>query len=140
LRPGNAGGLFSFDDLVDIGSSEPPVLPPLPPTLSIADASAREGDKGTTSLTLTVTRSGSSDVQVTVQYGTVGGTASSKSDYTPTSGTLTFQPGQTSRTIAVPIKGDRKREPNETFTVQLSNAVGATINDAVATATILNDD
>jgi hypothetical protein len=140
LRPGNSGGLASFDDLVDIGSSEPPVLPPPPPTLSIADASAREGDKGTTSLTLSVKRSGSSDVQVTVQYRTVDGSASSQSDYTSTSGTLTFQPGQTSRTIAVPIKGDRKREPNETFTVQLSNAVGATINDAVATATILNDD
>jgi hypothetical protein len=140
LRPGNRGGLFSFDDLVDIGSSEPPVLPPPPPMLSIADASAREGDKGTTNLTLTVTRSGNSDVQVTVQYGTADGTASSKSDYSSTSGTLTFQPGQTSRTIAVPIKGDRKGEPNETFTVHLSNAVGATINDADATATILNDD
>jgi hypothetical protein len=140
LRPGNHGGLASINDLVDIGSSEPPVLPPPPPTLSIADASAREGNNGTTGLTLTVTRSGNSDVQVTVQYRTVDGSASSKSDYSPLSGTLTFQPGQTSRTIAVPIKGDRKREPNETFTVQLSNAVGATINDGVATATILNDD
>jgi hypothetical protein len=137
LRPGNHGGLASFDDLVDIGSSEPPVLPP---TLSIADASAREGDKGTTGLIVTVTRSGNSDVQVTVEYQTVDGTASSKDDYTSSNGTLTFQPGQTSRTIAVPIKGDRKREPNETFTVRLSDAVGATINDAVATATILNDD
>jgi Calx-beta domain len=137
LRPGNHGGLFSLDDLVDIGSSEPPVFPP---TLSIADASAREGNNGTTSLVLTVTRSGNSDVQITVQYRTADGNASSKSDYTSTSGTLTFQPGQTSRTIAVAIKGDRKREPNETFTVRLSNAVGATINDAVATATILNDD
>jgi hypothetical protein len=137
LRPGNSGGLASSDDLVDIGSSEPPVRPP---TLSIADGSAREGDKGTTSLTLTVTRSGNSNVQVTVQYRTVDGTASSKDDYTTTSGTLTFQPGQTSRTIAVPIKGDRKRELNETFSVQLSNPMSATINDAVATATILNDD
>jgi hypothetical protein len=137
LRPGNRGGLFSFDDLVDIGSSEPPVLPP---RLSIADASAREGDKGTTNLTLMVTRSGNSDVQVTVQFQTVDGTASSKDDYKSSNGTLTFQPGQTSCTIAVPIKGDRKREPNETFTVQLSNAAGATIERAVATATILNDD
>ena len=57
-----------------------------------------------------------------------------------TSGTLTFQPGQISRTISVAIKGDRKREPNETFTLQLSNAVGATIADGSATVTILNDD
>jgi hypothetical protein len=122
---------------VDIGSSEPPVFPP---TLSIADASVREADKGTSSLVLTVTRSGDRDVRVTVQYRTVGGSASSKDDYSSASGTLTFEPGQTSRTIAVPIKGDRKREPNETFTVQLSNAVGATVTDGVATATILNDD
>jgi endoglucanase len=53
---------------------------------------------------------------------------------------LTFQPGETSRTISVSIKGDRKREANETFSVQLSNAVGATIDDGVATVTILNDD
>jgi hypothetical protein len=53
---------------------------------------------------------------------------------------LTFQPAQTSRTISIAIKGDRKREANETFSVQLSNAVGATIADGVATVTILNDD
>jgi hypothetical protein len=122
---------------VDIGSSEPPVFPP---TLSIADASVREGDRGTTNLTLTVTRSGNSGVQVTVQYRTADGTASSKDDYSSVGGTLTFQPAQTSRIIAVPVKGDRKREPNETFTVKLSSAVGATINSAVATVTILNDD
>ena len=53
---------------------------------------------------------------------------------------ITFQPGQTSRTISVSIKGDRKREADETFSVQLSNAVGATIDDGFATVTILNDD
>jgi hypothetical protein len=53
---------------------------------------------------------------------------------------LTFQPGETSRTISVSIKGDRKREADETFSVNLSNAVGATIDDGVATVTILNDD
>jgi hypothetical protein len=140
LRPGNVGGLFSFDDLVDIGSSVPPVLPPPPPTLSIADASVREGDKGTTRLNLSVTLSRSTTDTVTVKYATADGTAQKTSDYSATSGTLTFQPGQTSRTISVSIKGDRKREPNETFTVQLSNAIGATIADGIATATILHDD
>ena len=53
---------------------------------------------------------------------------------------MTFQPGETSRTISVSIKGDRKREANETVSVQLSNAVGAIISDGVATVTILNDD
>jgi hypothetical protein len=56
------------------------------------------------------------------------------------SGTLIFEPGETKRTISVWVKGDRKREANETFSVQLSNAAGATIEDAFAAATILNDD
>jgi hypothetical protein len=137
LRPGNSGGLVSYDDLVDIG---PPVPPPSPLTLSIADDSVWEGNKGTTRVDLTVTLSRSISDVVTVRYATASGTAVATSDYTSTSGTLTFQPGQTSRMISIAIKGDRKREPNETFSVQLSNSVGATIADAVATATILNDD
>jgi chitinase len=77
---------------------------------------------------------------VTVNYATADGTAVAKSDYNSASGTLTFQPGQTSKTISVAIKGDRKREADETVLVQLSNAAGATIADGVATVTILNDD
>ena len=133
-RPGNAGELESGPDVVDIGSSEPP------PTLSIADGSVLEGGKGVSRLNLTVTLSPSSDAVVTVLYATSDGTALARSDYTATSGTLTFQPGETSRTISVSIKGDRKREPNETFTVWLSDAMGAYIADRVATVTILNDD
>jgi hypothetical protein len=135
FRPGNYGGLYSMDDLVDIGSSVPP-----PPTLGIADGSVREGNKGTTWLNLTVTLSRSADDVVTVDFHTADGTALAGSDYSSASGTLTFQPGQTSRTISVAIKGERKREPNETFSVKLSTAVGAIISDGVATATILNDD
>jgi hypothetical protein len=77
---------------------------------------------------------------VTVNYQTANGTAVAGSDYTAAFGTLTFSPGQTSRTIAVTVTGDRKREPHETFTVRLSNASGATLNRSVGTATILNDD
>jgi hypothetical protein len=144
-RPGNGGLLLTreFSDFVDIGSSVPPDLPPPPPpppTLSIADGSVREGNKGTTRLDLTVTLSQSAGDTVTVKYATANGTALAKSDYTATSGTLTFAPGVTSRTISIAIKGDRKREPDETFFVQLSNAVGATIADGIATADILNDD
>jgi hypothetical protein len=143
-RGGEFGGgeLGSINEIVDIGSSEPPLPPPPPPlpTLSIADASKLEGNKGTTLLNLTVTLSNVSSSTVTVKYATSNGTALAKQDYTAISGTLTFQPGQTSRTISVAIKADRKREANETFSVQLSNPVGATIDDGVATATILNDD
>jgi hypothetical protein len=140
-RPGNDGALVSWYNLVDIGPSEPPVPPPPPPpTLSIADSSVLEGKKGTRRLHLNVMLSWSSSDTVTVSYATADGTALAKSDYTATSGTLTFQPGETSRTVSVGIKGDLKSEPDETFTVSLSNAAGATITDGVATATILNDD
>jgi chitinase len=109
-------------------------------TLSIADASVVEGNRGSRQVQFSVTLSNASSQAITVSYRTVDGTALAKSDYSATSGTLTFQPGETSRTISVSIKGDRKREANETFSVQLSNAVGATIDDGVATVTILNDD
>jgi hypothetical protein len=100
----------------------------------------REGNKGTTRLNLEVTLSRSISDAVTVRYATANGTAQAKSDYSATSGTLTFPAGETSRTVSIAVKGDRKREKNETFSVQLSNAAGATVADGVATATILNDD
>ena len=139
-RPGNDGALLSWYDIVEIGSSEPPLPPLPPPTLSIADGSVGEGKKGTRRLNLNVTLSWSSSDVVTVSYATADGTALAGSDYTATSGTLTFLPGETSRTISVGIKGDLKSEPDETFTVSLSGAVGGTIADGIATATIRNDD
>jgi hypothetical protein len=87
-----------------------------------------------------VTLSNISSGTVTVKYATANGTALAKQDYTATSGTLTFQPGQTSRTISIAVKTDRKREPHETFSMRLSHATGATIDDPVGIATILNDD
>ena len=137
LRPGNDGGIVSRASLVTFEGS---VGGPDPVVLAVADASVLEGDRGSSNVAVAVTLSSGSSQAITVSYRTVDGTAKAKEDYTATSGTLTFQPGETSRTISVSIKGDRKREANETFSVQLSNAVGATVNDAVATGTILNDD
>lgn len=131
---GSLAGPVTFEG--SVGSGDPPA----PPALSIADSSVREGNRGSAQMQFTVSRSGSSEGTVSVDYRTVASTALAKSDYTAASGTLTFQPGETSRTISVSIQGDRKREANETFSVQLSNAVGAAINDGVATGTILNDD
>jgi len=136
-RPGNDGGIVSRASLVTFEGS---VGGPDPVVLAVADAFVLEGDRGSSKVAVAVTLSQSSDAVVTVNYATSNGTALAKSDYTATSGTLTFQPGETSRTISVSIKGDRKRETNETFSVQLSNAVGATIDDGVASVTILNDD
>src|SRR5262249_51231347 len=71
---------------------------------------------------------------------TVDGTALAGSDYTATSGLLTFSSGQTSKTIAVSVSGDLVPEPDETFTLQLSEPFGGEIQDGTATGTIRNDD
>jgi Calx-beta domain-containing protein len=139
-RPGNEGGITSVAGLVTFEGSMGELDPGEPVVLAVADASVLEGNRGASNVAVAVTLSQSSNAVVTVNYATSNGTALAASDYTATSGTLTFQPGETSRTISVSIKGDRKREANETFSVQLSNAVGAIISDGVATVTILNDD
>jgi hypothetical protein len=93
-------------------------------------------------LTLTVTRTGDTSFPVTVDYSTVDGTASSRSDYTKALGTLSFAAGQTSATIPLLVSEDSYTEGTEQFTVALSNpqgletGVGAT---GVATVQILDD-
>jgi hypothetical protein len=91
------------------------------PRISIGDVIVSEGNTGTTSATFTVTLSASSTSPVTVTYATANGTATAGSDYQAASGTLTFAPGETSKTITVLVYGDRVPEPNETFFVNLSN-------------------
>ena len=114
--------------------------PPTTPTLSISDKSVTEGDSGTTNAAFTVTLSSASANPVTVAYATANGSATAGSDYTATSGTLTFAPGVTSQTVNVSVLGDTVGESNETFTVALSNPSGATIVRGTATGTITNDD
>ena len=75
----------------------------------------------------------------TVDYATSDGSATAGSDYTATSGTLTFTTGQTSKTIPVPLIDDALNEADETFTLTLSNATVA-LTDATATGTIFDDD
>ena len=87
-----------------------------------------------------VSLSAASAQTVTVGYATADGTATAPADYSPASGTLTFSPGQTSKTIQVRVYGDRTAEADETFFVNLSNASGATIGDGQGVGTILNDD
>lgn len=77
---------------------------------------------------------------VTVSYATASGSAISGSDYTPVSGTLTFAPGQTSQTVLVPTLNDALVEGTETFALNLSNPVGATVTRSQGTGTILDDD
>lgn len=112
----------------------------LPSSLSINNASVLEGDSGTVAAEFTVFLSEASAQTVTVEFSTSDSTAHSPSDYLETSGTLTFAPGQTSKTIDVTVNGDTLDEGDETFLVRLNNAVGATINDSQGEGTIRDDD
>ena len=110
------------------------------PTLQISDVTQAEGQSGTRAFAFTVRLSQKSTSTIQVRFATVAGTAVVGSDFGATSGTLTFTPGQTSKTVTVQVKGDTQKEANETFTVKLSNPTGATLADAVGLGTILNDD
>jgi hypothetical protein len=110
------------------------------PTLSINDVTITEGNTGTTLAVFTVTLSAASNQTVTVNYATADGTASVGSDYTTTSGTLTFAPGVTSRTLSVAVLGDTRNEVSETFLVNLSAPTNASIADGQGQGTILNND
>src|SRR5262249_47593600 len=116
------------------------------PTISINNKTVTEGNTGTTPATFTVTLSNPSGQTITVDYATADGTtnpATAGLDYNSTSGTLTFAPGETSKTISVYVIGDLIDESDETFTVTLSNASsGATIPGGTTsgTGTITDDD
>ena len=113
---------------------------PGPPGLSVADARVYEADGATVDFAVTLGRA--SGATVTVDYATGDGTAVAGEDYTATSGTLTFAPGETAKTVPVPVLNDAHDEGEETFTLTLSNPQGgnAWLKDAEATGTIENTD
>jgi Ca2+-binding RTX toxin-like protein len=111
------------------------------PQISINDVSQAEGNMGTTPFAFTVSLSRPSAFATTVDYATADGTATvADNDYQPTSGTLTFQPGETSKTVTVVVNGDNKFELDENFFVNLSNPSNGTFGDGQGEGTILNDD
>ncbi len=111
-----------------------------------APAAVAEGAAGaTTKMTFTVGLSAASGRQVKVDYADAGsGTATADGDYSLTAGTLTFAPGDTSKTIDVPVNGDDVDEISETVVLRLSSPVNASFADGVAmldaTGTITDDD
>ncbi|MDF5707990.1 MAG: DUF4347 domain-containing protein [Nostoc sp. S4] len=107
------------------------------PSISIADKSGSE-DSG--SLAFTVKLSNASNNVITVDYNTSNDTAIASGDYTPVTGTLTFNPGVTSQTITVPIVDDFVVESSKRFFVNLTNPTNATIADNQANGTITDDD
>ena len=106
------------------------------PGLSIGDAEpVAEGGAAVFTMTL---RPATNHV-VSVTYTTMDGTAVADADFTPTSGTLTFNPNQTTKTIRVPILRDTVHEPSETFTVELDDPTGTTLADSTGLGTIAAD-
>lgn len=111
------------------------------PTLSISDVTVTEGNTGITNAVFTVTLSTAATSPVSVHYATRDGDARAGTDYAATSGTLTFAPGETTRTITVEVFGDRGREADETFYVSLFNlSTNALFVDDTGLGTIRNDD
>jgi hypothetical protein len=113
----------------------------LVPDVDIAPAQTPEGNAGTSPLDLNVSLSNPSFEDIKVDYATSDGTATAGSDYVAASGTLTIPAGSTVGQVEVMVKGDTTYEPNEDFTVTLSNLVGtANLITDTATGTIRNDD
>ncbi len=112
-----------------------------PPLLQIANASAAEGNSGTTPYNFVVALSDASYQTITVDYATQDQTATiADQDYQSAAGTLTFAPNETRKTITALGNGDTKFEGDETFLVTLKNSLNASISSSTATGTITNDD
>jgi hypothetical protein len=110
------------------------------PLLGIDNVELPEGHADTRPFVFTVALSETSAAPVTVSFSTRNGTALAGSDYTATSGTLTFAPGELTKQITVQVNGDTQVEEIEVFFVDLANASGAAMGDAEGLGRIFNDD
>ena len=109
-----------------------------PVALSVADARAREGKDPTLDFAVSLSRASSG--RVTVDYATVDGSAKAGADYEATSGTLSFAPGETAKTVAVAVLDDAHDEGTEVLVLRLENARGARLGDRLAVGRIENTD
>lgn len=107
---------------------------------SIADVVQAEGTRTARSVTLAVTLSKAPTSTVRVRATTKDGTATAPDDYAATSKLLVFAPGELRKTVDVPVTADARVEPDEAFSVALSDVTGAGLDRAEATVTIRNDD
>ena len=108
--------------------------------ISIKDTQIIEGDNGKKQAKFTVSLNTKVNQKVEVSYATTNGTAKAGEDYQRTNGKLTFKPGETSKTINVPVFGDTKLEANETFKLLLSQPQNAKLGKKQAIGSITNDD
>jgi hypothetical protein len=118
-----------------------PVVQPVVPAISIGDATVTEGNSATVAAAFAVTLDKATTVPVTVNVASANNTAKTPDDYAPTSGALTFAPGETTKSVTVLVKGDIVDEADETFGVLLSGPTNATLaSKSVGVGTILDDD
>ena len=110
------------------------------PRLSVSGNSVAEGDSGSGSLTFSITLSAEATTTVSVDYATADGSATAGSDYAAANNSLSFAPGETSKSVNITIFGDTTEEPDESFTLSLSNILGADAGTTTATGTITDDD
>ena len=115
------------------------------PYLGLNSPSAVEGDAGATTLTFTATLDRTSPLAINASYQVLsegGNTATAGTDYTPTNGTLTFAPGETSKTVDVAVLGDTEDEDHETLTMRWTTWDGdrVLLVSFTGTGTILDDD
>ena len=110
------------------------------PIISLENVSVEESNAGINQARLTVSLDRAFNQAITVDYSTKDNTANSESDYQATSGKVTFNPGETTKIIEVEVNGDRFNEDNESFYLNLDNAVNAILNNAQAEVNIVNDD
>jgi parallel beta-helix repeat protein/predicted outer membrane repeat protein len=109
-------------------------------SIRIADSTVLEGDSGSSTAVFTVTLAPTGTVPISVTYLTINDTALAGSDYTAISGTLTFNPGELTKTIGVSVTGDLIDEFNETFRVDLFTSAAVDLLDAQAIGAIIDND
>jgi hypothetical protein len=122
--------------------------PPPPPVVLPGVASVPEGNSATTSLQVPLTLSTTSTQTVTVLWTTLyasgapSNQADPATDYTPTSGTITFAPGETSKTVTIQVNGDTLVEPDEYVVVSFHDPTNAVMGGywGLGFGVILNDD
>lgn len=139
-----AGKVTIKDYFAVVDSSRMTILyAPPPPTATVSDVVVTEGNVGETIATFTITLSAAASQEVSLAVATQDGTATTAdNDYfrlAPDT-RVRFSPGQTTQTVQVRVRGDRKFEPDETFSLVLSEPQGAVLGDGTAVGTIQNDD
>src|SRR5262249_51618686 len=98
------------------------------PSITIGDATVTEGNTGTTTNAIFTLQLSAASIQtISVNYATTDTTATGGSDFAPTNGLVVFNPGETTKTIAVTVLGDNINEATEFFGVVLTNPVNVTL-------------